>query len=232
MGALVKTSPPDQVRVVVVDDDAVVREGASRVLSSLPGVEVVGMAASAMELAGCMSAVHPQVVVLDVAMPPTFSMEGIEAAQIIRREHAGVGVVILSQHADPEYVLEFLRDGSAGRAYLLKERLGDPAQLGEVIREVAAGGSVLDAKVVDALLEAQRRRVHSRLQGLTAGENEVLVLLASGRSNEGIARALDRSEPSVEEAVGSIFRKLRLSETLNLDQRVVAVLRVLQTALD
>ena len=225
-------SPPAQVRVVVVDDDAVVREGASRVLSSVPWVEVVGMAASALELADCMGVVHPQVVVLDVAMPPTFSMEGIEAARIIRRDHAGVGVVILSQHADPEYVLEFLRDGSAGRAYLLKERLGDPVQLGEVIREVAAGGSVLDAKVVDSLLEAQRRRVHSRLQALTAGENEVLVLLASGRSNEGIARALHRPEPSVEQEVGSIFRKLRLSETLTLDQRVVAVLRVLQTALD
>src|SRR5439155_17392662 len=139
----------------------------------------------------------PHVVVLDIRMPPTYRMEGIEAAHKIRAEHPGLGVVLLSQHADPEYALEFLRDGSpeaplkapdknegsAGRAYLLKERLGDPAQLVEAIREVAAGGSVLDPKVVDGLLEAQRRRAHSRLQGLTEREHEVLRLMASGRNN-------------------------------------------------
>src|SRR5258707_1651011 len=129
-------------RVVVVDDDYLVREGARSVLSSVPGVEVVGLAANPAELDERILETFPQVVVLDIRMPPTYRMEGIEAAHKIRAEHPGLGVVILSQHADPEYALEFLRDGSAGRAYLLKERLGDPAQLVEAIREVAAWGPV------------------------------------------------------------------------------------------
>src|SRR5437764_6587703 len=152
-------------RVVVVDDDYLVREGARSVLSSVPGVEVVGMAANPSELDERIVETSPQVVVLDIRMPPTYRMEGIEAAHKIRAEHPGLGVVLLSQHADPEYALEFLRppeaplkapdkreahlkapdknDGSAGLAYLLKERLGDPTQLVEAIREVPAGGSVL-----------------------------------------------------------------------------------------
>ena len=182
------------IRVVVVDDDYLVREGARSVLSSVPGVEVVGLAANPTELDERILETFPQVVVLDIRMPPTYRMEGIEAAHKIRAEHPGLGVVLLSQHADPEYALEFLRDGSAGRAYLLKERLGDPAQLVEAIREVAAGGSVLDPKVVDGLLEAQRRRAHSRLQGLTEREHEVLRLMASGRNNAAIARDLVLSE--------------------------------------
>ena len=150
-------------RVVVVDDDYLVREGARSVLSGAGDVEVVGLAANPEELDACIAETAPAVVVLDIRMPPTYRMEGIEAAHRIRAEHPGIGVVILSQHADPEYALEFLRDGSAGRAYLLKERLGDPAQLIEAIREVATGGSVLDPKVVDGLLEAQRRRAALRL---------------------------------------------------------------------
>src|SRR5436305_3806874 len=146
-------------RVVVVDDDDLVREGARSVLSSVPGVEVVGLAANPTELDERILETLPQVVVLDIRMPPTYRMEGIEAAHKIRAEHPGLGVVLLSQHADPEYALEFLRpeaplkapdksnpaplkapdqnEGSGGRAYLLKERLGDPAQLVEAIREVA-----------------------------------------------------------------------------------------------
>src|SRR5205807_4181344 len=139
-------APREVFRVLVVDDDYLVREGARSVLSSVPGVEVVGMAANPTELAAKIDETNPQVVVLDIRMPPTYRMEGIEAAHRIRAEHAGLGVVILSQHADPEYALEFLRpeapdqgERSAGRAYLLKQRLGDPAQLVEAIREVAAG---------------------------------------------------------------------------------------------
>src|SRR5258708_24351473 len=149
-------------------------------------------------------------------MPPTYRMEGIEAADKIRAEPAGLGVVLLSQHADPEYALEFLRpeapdqdERSAGRAYLLKERLGDPARLVEAIREVAAGGSVLDPKVVDGLLEAQRRRAHSPLQGLTQRGHAVLPLLASGPNNAAIAPALVPSERAVEKHLHSVFRKLR-----------------------
>jgi len=212
----------------VVDDDDLVREGARSVLSSVPGVEVVGLAANPTELDERILETFPQVVVLDIRMPPTYRMEGIEAAHKIRAEHPGLGVVLLSQHADPEYALEFLRPpeaplkapdkseaplkapdkrtSSAGRAYLLKERLGDPALLVEAIREVAAGGSVLDPKVVDGLLEAQRRRAHSRLQGLTEREHEVLGLMASGRNNAAIARDLVLSERAVEKHINSIFR--------------------------
>jgi len=219
-------------RVVVVDDDYLVREGARSVLSSVPGVEVVGLAANPTELDERILETFPQVVVLDIRMPPTYRMEGIEAAHRIRAEHPGLGVVILSQHADPEYVLEFLRPQSAGRAYLLKERLGDPAQLVEAIREVAAGGSVLDPKVVDGLLEAQRRRAHSRLQGLTEREHEVLALMASGRNNAAIARDLVLSERAVEGHIDSIFRKLGLPEQMEVNQRVSAVLFFLARVLE
>src|SRR6267378_6685786 len=184
-------------RVVVVDDDYLVREGARSVLSSVPGVEVVGLAANPTELDERILETFPQVVVLDIRMPPTYRMEGIEAAHKIRAEHPGLGVVILSQHADPEYALEFLRPQSAGRAYLLKERLGDPAQLVEAIREVAAGGSVLDPKVVDGLLEAQRRRAHSRLQRRREPEHEVRGVMGSRRNNAAIARDLALSEQVV-----------------------------------
>jgi DNA-binding NarL/FixJ family response regulator len=219
-------------RVLVVDDDYLVREGARSVLSSVPGVEVVGLAANPAELDERILETFPQVVVLDIRMPPTYRMEGIEAAHKIRAEHPGLGVVLLSQHADPEYALEFLRDGSAGRAYLLKERLGDPAQLVEAIREVAAGGSVLDPKVVDGLLEAQRRRAHSRLQGLTEREHEVLRLMASGRNNAGIARDLVLSEQAVEGHIDAIFRKLGLPEQLEVTGRVPAVLFFLARVLE
>jgi DNA-binding NarL/FixJ family response regulator len=264
-------------KVVVVDDDDLVREGARSVLSSVPGVEVVGLAANPTELDERIVETFPQVVVLDIRMPPTYRMEGIEAAHKIRAEHPGLGVVLLSQHADPEYALEFLRppeaplkgpdkseaplkapdkseaplkapdkseaplkapdkseapDGSAGRAYLLKERLGDPAQLVEAIREVAAGGSVLDPKVVDGLLEAQRRRAHSRLKGLTEREHEVLRLMASGRNNGSVARDLVLPERAVEGHITSIFRKLGLPEQMAVNQRVPAVLFFLARVLE
>jgi DNA-binding NarL/FixJ family response regulator len=219
-------------RVLVVDDDYLVREGAKSVLSSVPGVAVVGTAANPVELMARIGETRPQVVVLDIRMPPTYRMEGIEAAREIREGYPDLGIVILSQHADPEYALEFLRDGSAGRAYLLKERLGDPAQLVEAIREVAAGGSVLDPKVVDGLLEAQRRRALSRLQGLTEREHEVLALMASGRNNAAIARDLVLSERAVEKHINAIFRKLELNDQLDVNQRVAAVLFFLQRSPD
>src|SRR3982074_3001866 len=136
-------------RVVVVDDDYLVREGARSVLSSVPGVEVVGLAANPTELDERILPTSPKVVVRAIRMPPTYRRGVIEAAHKIRAEHPGLGVVILSQHADPEYALEFLRPQSAGRAYLLKERLGDPAPLVEAIRAVAAGGSVRDPQGAD-----------------------------------------------------------------------------------
>ena len=214
--------------VVVADDEYLVREGARSVLSSVPGIEVAGVAGDPEELYALIDRSPPDAVVLDIRMPPTHQAEGIDAAKRIRGSHPGVGIVILSQYADPEYALELLRDGSKGLAYLLKERLGEPMKLAEAIREVACGGSVLDPKVVDALIEAQHRRSRSRLHGLTPREGEVLEMMATGRTNAAIGEALVLSERAVEKHINSIFRKLGLSEELDINHRVAAVLYFLQ----
>ena len=219
-------------RVVIADDEYLVREGARSVLSSVPGFEVVGLAGDPAELMTVIDETSPDVVVLDIKMPPTHRAEGIEAAHYIREKYPKIGVVILSQYADPEYALELLRHGSNGMAYLLKERLGRPAQLAEAIREVAQGGSILDPKVVDALMEAQRRRSRSRLHGLTTREHEVLTEMAGGRTNAAIAATLYLSERAVEKHINAIFRKLGLSEELDINHRVAAVLFFLQRNVD
>jgi DNA-binding NarL/FixJ family response regulator len=219
-------------RVVIADDEYLVREGARSVLSSVPGIEVVGLAGDPAELMAVIDDTSPDVVVLDIKMPPTHRAEGIEAAHYIREKYPKIGVVILSQYADPEYALELLRHGSNGMAYLLKERLGRPAQLAEAIREVAQGGSILDPKVVDALMEAQRRRSRSRLHGLTTREHEVLTEMAGGRTNAAIAATLYLSERAVEKHINAIFRKLGLSEELDINHRVAAVLFFLQRNVD
>ncbi len=227
-----QTVRSEVLRVVIADDEYLVREGARSVLASIPGVDVVGVAANPGELAVRIAETEPHVVLLDIKMPPTYRTEGIEAAHRIRSERPGIGVVILSQHGDPEYALELLRDGSSGLAYLLKERLGDPAQLADAIREVAAGGSILDPKVVDGLLEAGRRRTRSRLHGLTEREHQVLARMASGRNNAAIAKDLVLSERAVEKHINAIFRKLGLSERLDVNHRVAAVLFYLQSGVD
>jgi DNA-binding NarL/FixJ family response regulator len=223
---------PDELRVVIADDEYLVREGARSVLSSVPGIEVVGLAADPAQLMTVIEETSPDAVVLDIKMPPTHRAEGIEAAHHIRAKYPSIGVVILSQYADPEYALELLRDGSNKLAYLLKERLGRPAQLAEAIREVVHGGSILDHKVVDALMEAQRRRSRSRVHGLTEREHEVLTLMASGRTNAAIAGTLFLSERAVEKHINAIFRKLGLSEELDINHRVAAVLFFLQRSVD
>jgi DNA-binding NarL/FixJ family response regulator len=215
-------------RVIVTDDWYIVREGARSALSSIEGIEVVATAGDAQELMGLIEETNPDAILLDIRMPPTHRTEGIDAAHEIRKRWPSLGVVILSQFDDPEYALELLKDGSNGRAYLLKERLGNPAQLAEALREVAAGGSILDPKVVDGLLEAQRRRSRSRLHGLTEREHEVLAMMAGGRTNAAIARTLSLTERAVEKHINSIFRKLGLSEELDTNHRVAAVLFFLQ----
>lgn len=222
----------DPIRVVIADDEYLVREGARSVLSAAAGVEVVGVAGDPVELAALIEATSPDAVVLDIRMPPTYRTEGIEAAQRIRETHPQIGVVILSQYSDPEYALELLREGSSRVAYLLKERLGDQARLVGAIREVVGGGSVLDPKVVDSLMEAQRRRSRSRLHGLTEREHQVLGLMASGRNNAAIAREMVLSERAVEKHINSIFHRLGLNREMDINQRVTAVLFFLQRSLD
>ena len=218
----------EQITVFLADDNVLVREGVKALLNLAPDLEVIGTAEDHDSLVAGATAAEPDVVVTDIRMAPDFQDEGIAAAKQVRKQLPGTGVVILSQFDDPEYALELLRDGSNGRAYLLKERLGAPLQLAEALREVAAGGSILDPKVVDGLLEAQRRRSRSRLHGLTEREHEVLTLMAGGRTNASIARSLTLSERAVEKHINAIFRKLGLSEELDMNHRVAAVLFFLQ----
>jgi DNA-binding NarL/FixJ family response regulator len=214
--------------LLIAEDDYLVREGARAVLDAHPHLAVLGTAGDPDGILALLDEHRPDVVILDIRMPPTFTTEGIALAHRIRADHPGIGIVVLSQHADPEYALELLRDGSDGVAYLLKERLGDADRLVQAIEEVRAGGSMLDPRIVEALLEAQRRRTASKLAGLTPRELEVLALMASGRGNAAIARELSITDRSVEKHSNSIFRKLGLSEELELNRRVAAVLFYLQ----
>jgi DNA-binding NarL/FixJ family response regulator len=214
--------------LLIAEDDYLVREGARAVLDAHPRTEVLGTAGDPGGLLKLLEHDVPDVVLLDIRMPPTFTTEGIELAHTIRRRAPRIGIVVLSQHADPEYALELLKDGSEGVAFLLKERLGDADRLVQAIEEVRDGGSILDPRIVEALLEAQRRRTASKLAGLTPRELEVLRLMASGRGNAAIGRELSITDRSVEKHTNAIFRKLGLAEELELNRRVAAVLFYLQ----
>jgi DNA-binding NarL/FixJ family response regulator len=223
---------PVRTTLLIAEDDYLVREGARAVLEAHPRLSVLGTAADPDEVEALLEEHQPDVVILDIRMPPTFTTEGIELARRIRASGRRIGIVVLSQHADPEYAIELLRDGSDGVAYLLKERLGDADRLVQAIEEVRSGGSMLDPRIVEALLEAQRRRTASKLAGLTPRELEVLALMASGRGNAAIARELSITDRSVEKHSNAIFRKLGLSEELDLNRRVAAVLFYLQRSSD
>jgi DNA-binding NarL/FixJ family response regulator len=220
--------PGPTTSLLIVEDDYLVREGARAVLDAHPRTEVLATAADPDEVLALLPDLQPDVILLDIRMPPSFTTEGIDLARVVRRERPEIGIVVLSQHADPEYALELLRDGSDRLAYLLKERLGDADRLVQAIEEVRDGGSVLDPRIVQGLLEAQRRRSASKLAGLTPRELEVLELMASGRGNAAIARELSISERSVEKHINAIFRKLGLAEDVDLNRRVAAVLFFLQ----
>ena len=163
-------------------------------------------------------------VVTDIRMPPTGTDEGIRAADELRERHPDVGVVVLSQYAEPAYALEFLDGGSRGRAYLLKERVSDIGQLAAAIREVANGGSVIDPVVVDALVAARSRAADSPLRRLTPRETEILAEMAQGKNNAAVAASLVLSERAVEKHINSIFSKLALSAEPDVHRRVKAVL--------
>lgn len=224
-------APAHALRVLVCDDDYLVREGARAVLED-GGLTVTATAGDPDELRDAWAASRPDVVLLDIRMPPTFTSEGIDLAHELREQDPGLGIVVLSQHDDPEYALELLGDGSEGLAYLLKERLGDADHLVDAVFEVHRGGSSLDPKIVDALMEAQHRRSASRLAGLTPRELDVLTLMAAGRGNRAIAESLHVSERSVEKHINAIFKKLGLRKDVQLNRRVAAVLFYLQRSVD
>ncbi|MFZ1116129.1 MAG: response regulator transcription factor [Propionibacteriaceae bacterium] len=213
-------------RVIVADDSVLVREGVVRILERV-GLEVVGQAGDGQELLRKCRMHHPDVAIIDIRMPPTFTDEGLQAALTIRREMPGTGVLVLSQYLEEQYALELLGDQAAGVGYLLKDRVMDLDRFTDAVRRVADGGSALDPDVVSQMLG--RRRVQDPLADLTPREREVLALMAEGRSNQAVAEVLVVSERAVEKHVTSIFAKLGLPPAVEHHRRVLAVLAFLRS---
>ncbi|HET8529443.1 MAG TPA: response regulator transcription factor [Gaiellaceae bacterium] len=211
-------------RVLIAEDAYIAREGTRRLLEAAPDVEVVGTAADYDEVLAETRRLRPDVVLMDVKMPPTYSMEGIEAAHAIKDEWPETGVVVLSQHDDEEYVWALLDRGADGYGYLHKVRVGDVEQLVRALREVAAGGSVFDPRIVELLLRRRSSKPGSPLATLSPGEHDVLRLMAEGRSNQAIADELHVSVGTVEKRIAVVFGKLGLGPEPELNRRVTAVL--------
>ena len=212
------------IRVVVAEDNALLRDGIRRILESQGDFELVAACGSLDELYAAVETHGPDVVVTDIRMPPTGTDEGIRAAATLRSRRPELGVVVLSQYVSPQYAVALLDQGSAGRAYLLKDRVADVDDLVEAIRVVAGGGSVIDPKVVDELVRARSQDERSPLDQLTPREREVLAEMASGKSNAAIAGSLFLSERAVEKHINSMFSKLHLVEEVDANRRVKAVL--------
>jgi DNA-binding NarL/FixJ family response regulator len=212
------------IRVVIAEDSYLVREGVVRLLATVDDLEVVGACEDYDGLLATVAEVAPDVVLTDIRMPPTGTDEGIRAANELQVTHPDVAVVVLSQFVEPGYALALLEHGSARRGYLLKERVSDVDQLVRAIHEVASGGSVIDPKVIEALVEARSRHRDSPLEALTPRERDVLGEMAQGRNNAGVAGALGLSERAVEKHINSVFSKLGLSEEPDVHRRVKAVL--------
>ena len=212
------------IRVVLADDHLIVREGVQRLLGTQPGVEVVAVCGDLDSLLAAVDAHGPEVVVTDIRMPPDNTDEGIRAAERLRETHPDVGVVVLSQYATPSYALALLESGSAGRSYLLKERVQDVGELVSAIQTVAEGGSVIDPKVVEVLVAENARTEESLLNQLTPRERDVLREMAEGKNNAAIAGALFLSERTVENVIRSIFLKLDLAWETAVHKRVKAVI--------
>jgi DNA-binding NarL/FixJ family response regulator len=212
------------IRVVVGEDSAVVREGIQRMLDRREDIEVVATCADAATLRAAIAEHRPDVVLTDIRMPPTLTDEGIQIAVELRSSAPEVGVVVLSQHVEPAYALTLLEGGSSRRAYLLKERLRDATELTRAIREVAAGGSVIDPLVVDELVEARIARSNSPLRELTESERVILAMIAQGLSNSAIAEQLVVTKRAVERHINAIFLKLDLRDAEDVSRRVKAAL--------
>jgi len=211
------------IRVAVADDSFLMREAMRQVLARLPEIEVVEICDHGERLLDVVDRENPAVVITDVRMPPSGDDEGIRIAHRLRRTHPEVGVVVLSQYSDARYGLGLLEHGAEGRAYLLKERVADPAELRAAIDVVARGGSLIDPEMVHALMSAAGRG-DSPLAQLTARESEVLAEMAQGKSNAAIAETLVLSKRAVEKHVGAIFLRLGLNDEEVVSRRVAAVL--------
>ena len=212
------------IRLVIADDHLLVREGLQRLVETDPDLEVAAVCGDLDSLLAAVEAEKPDVVVTDIRMPPGNADEGVQAAQRLRTTDPDVGVVVLSQYATPSYALALLDGGSAGRSYLLKERVQEPEQLVSAIRAVADGGSVIDPKVVEALVAEDARGEESPIHQLTPRELDVLREMAAGKSNAAIGESLFLAERSVEKVIHSIFYKLGLSWEPSVNKRVKAVI--------
>lgn len=219
-----RDAPPGTIRVVIADDSYLVRQALTHVLDGAEHIEVVAECRDRESLIIAIESRSPDVVVTDIRMPPTQTDEGIQVAAALRASRPGVGVVILSQYADPRYGLALLEHGSDGRAYLLKERIQYRGQLVAAIESVAQGGSVIDAKVVEQLVEERTRAERSPLNDLTARELEILTFVARGHSNQAIADELVLTRRAVEKHIGAIFLKLGLTDPSDVARRVKAAL--------
>lgn len=225
------TSGNNPLRVLIAEDQYLLREGTRRLLSEVPGLDVVGEAVDYDTVLAEARRLTPDVVLMDIKMPPTYSTEGIDAAHVIKHERPETGVVVLSQHDDEGYVWALLKDGVAGYGYLHKLRVGDVQQLVRTLHEVAAGGSVLDPRILQTLLDRRSRKPGSPLAGLTTGERDVLRLMADSRSNSAIAADLNIAVGTVEKRIASVFTKLGVSEVSDVNRRVAAVLVYLRETL-
>ena len=218
----------ERLRVVIAEDHYLVREGTRKLLEDSGEVEVLAAVGTATELLDAVRRLSPDAAITDIRMPPGHGFEGIEASHRIRADHPGVGVVVLSQHADSEYAAELLKHGAGGLAYLLKDRLGEVDELTRALRSVVSGGSVIDPAVVEALLVHRTRDESSPLAGLSPRELDVLREMAQGKTNQGIGETLMLSESSVEKYVHSIFLKLDVAQERQVHRRVLAVLTFLR----
>jgi DNA-binding NarL/FixJ family response regulator len=222
------SGPP--IRVALADDSYLVREALGHVLADAEGVEVVSSCEDRDSLLEAVETLRPDVVVTDIRMPPGDDDEGLQVAARLRDTHPEVGVVVLSQFAEPRYALGLLDGGSDGRAYLLKERIQRRGQLVAAIEAVARGGSVIDAKVVEVLIAARTRAERSPLTDLTPRETEILAYVAQGHSNQAIADELFLTKRAVEKHINAIFLKLGLSQVEDVSRRVKAALIYLADA--
>ena len=215
----------DAIRVVIAEDSAILRDGLVQLLSDR-GFAVTGAVSDAVTLELAVAADPPDVAVVDIRMPPTFTDEGLRAAIRLRRSHPGVGILVFSQYVETRYAAELLAGGASGIGYLLKDRVADVADFVEALVRVASGGTALDPDVVTQLMGASRRT--DTLAALSGRERQVLSLMAEGRTNSAIAGGLVISEGAVEKHVANIFSKLDLPATSSDHRRVLAVLRYLE----
>jgi DNA-binding NarL/FixJ family response regulator len=218
--------PGDQapIRVAIAEDSYVIREFLTTTLSTTPEVELVAVCTNGKELATAVDTWDPDVVLTDIRMPPSGAEEGVRIAARLRESHPRIGVVVLSQYAEPAYVIGLLQDGTGGRAYLLKERIRDKQELVRAITAVARGGSVIDPMIVDVLIDARSQAAKSQLSELTPRERQLLAEIAAGKSNGAIAQSLVLTKRAVEKHVNSIFSKLNLPESEDVSRRVKATL--------